>query len=127
MAESDKKELTLYFDGGCPVCSFEVSRYSRCSGSEKLDLRDIDAPDFDPVAEGLADHDWNNYMHARTADGKLLRGMNVFIAVWETLPGWRWLARIASFPLCRPFFNLGYHLFTRIRPWLPRKKKNTGH
>lgn len=118
----NSEKLAIYYDGACPLCSREIDRYRRCRGAETLDLRDIADPGFDPDGEGLRGCDWNVYLHARTADGKILRGLDAFAAVWERLPAWRPLARLVRFPLLRPLASLGYHLFTRLRPLLPRRR-----
>jgi predicted DCC family thiol-disulfide oxidoreductase YuxK len=32
--------------------------------------------------------------HVLDENGRLLGGAQVFLALWATLPGWRWLARL---------------------------------
>ena len=61
-------------------------------------------------------------MHVKRSDGSLAVRVDAFIAIWETLPGYCWLARRARFPLIRPVLEVGYDAFVAIRPYLPRRK-----
>ena len=45
-----------------------------------------------------------------------------FLALWERLPGHRWMARLARLPILYSVLNVSYHLFARVRPYLPRRK-----
>jgi predicted DCC family thiol-disulfide oxidoreductase YuxK len=55
-------------------------------------------------------------MHVRRADGTLMRGAAAFAEIWNTLPGWRWLARLTRVPGVLPVLDGGYALFLRVRP-----------
>jgi hypothetical protein len=50
-------------------------------------------------------------------------GLDAFIAIWQRVPGFSWLARLAQIPGIYFAMNVGYHLFARVRPWLPRRKR----
>jgi len=102
--------LTVCYNGACPVCRAEMTHYQRIAGKHALPMgwNDINtAPelfrrhniDFDTAMRRL---------HAVDADGKLIRGIDVFIAIWRLLPRHRWAAAIVSFPLVRPFAWLLY-------------------
>ena len=43
-------ELTLLFDGGCPLCLREVRFLQRRDRDQRLAFVDIDAADYDPEA-----------------------------------------------------------------------------
>ena len=47
-------------------------------------------------------------LHAVDAEGKLIRGIDVFVAIWRVLPRYRWAAAIVGFPLVRPLAWLAY-------------------
>lgn len=113
---------TVYFDGLCVVCSREIDHYRKSRGAGRIDFVDICGVDFDPVAHGLDPFAVHRVMHVKRPDGSLATRVDAFIAIWETLPGYRWLARMARFPLIRPVLEVGYDAFVAIRPYLPRRK-----
>jgi hypothetical protein len=47
-------------------------------------------------------------------------GARGFIALWLSLPGWRWLGRIASVPPMPHLLELMYRAFLPVRPFLQR-------
>jgi predicted DCC family thiol-disulfide oxidoreductase YuxK len=114
--------LTVYYDGACYLCSREMEHYRKKDKDRKLRLVDIAAAGFDVAAEGLDPVQINRVMHVRTLDGRLHTALDAFIQIWKTVPGYTPLANLASLPWIRPLFEVGYHSFARIRPYLPRRK-----
>ena len=68
--------------------------------------------------------------HVVDSQGQLQSGANAFIALWASLPGWHWLARLAVIPCVRSLMEVSYRGFLRIRTGLQglvrrhSKKKN---
>src|SRR5206468_3690779 len=87
--------LSVYYDGGCPLCRAEIDQYRRCAGAERLAFVDVGretqalGPDL-PRAAAL------RRFHVRTAEGQLVSGAAAFACLWQTLPGWRWLGRLIN-------------------------------
>lgn len=108
---------TVYFDGACPVCRTEIAHYQRQRGADGI--RWVDASNCDEAALG-ADADRATMMrrfHVREADGTLVSGAAAFVAIWRRLPGFAWLATIASWRPVLAVLEVGYGLFLRVRPW----------
>lgn len=112
----------VYYDGLCIVCSKEIDHYRRLKGAENLEFVDIKATDFDPRPHGLDPKKIDKVMHVKDAQGIIHEGLDAFKAIWSQLPRYRFLLKIADNPLVRPLLNVGYVGFTKIRPFLPRKK-----
>jgi predicted DCC family thiol-disulfide oxidoreductase YuxK len=51
-------------------------------------------------------------------------GVDAFIEIWKVLPGYGWLARTVSIPPVHALAGLGYAVFAKIRPLLPRKTRS---
>jgi len=107
---TDSPAVTVCYNSACPVCRAEMEHYQRIADQHALPLgwNDINtAPelfrrhniDFDTAMRRL---------HAVDAAGNLIRGIDVFIAIWRLLPRYRWAAAIVGFPLVRPLAWLAY-------------------
>jgi len=90
------QRVTVFFDGGCPMCRREIAHYRRLQGAERMDWRDIHA---DPEALSEAGISWQQAMerlHVQDGTGTLRTGAHAFVTLWHELPGYRWLARVVS-------------------------------
>ncbi len=116
--------MRLYYDGLCPLCSREIDHYKKCRGAERIEFVDITSGDFDAVKEQLDPKAIHRHMHAKTSDGSVVTGVNAFILVWEQLPAYRWLAKIIRWPPAHWVAEVGYRVFARVRPLLPRRKRD---
>ena len=108
-------ETTVYYDGGCPICSREVAQYRRARGAEAL--RFVDASACDPAAlgPGLTREAAMAAMHVRRADGALVQGARAFGEIWAALPGFRALAWAMRVPGAAWVAEWGYRGFLRVR------------
>ncbi len=118
--------LSVYFDGGCPLCSREIDHYRGKDTAGRIRFVDIDALGFDAAGEGLDPDRVQRVMHARLASGEIVSGVAAFAAVWDTLPGHAWMARLVRRPGVRTAAAFGYAAFARIRPLLPRRRATCG-
>ena len=114
---SDTQKTTIYYDGACPLCSAEIGFYQRCAGAERLSFVDVADSGANTGADLPRDKALARF-HIRQEDGSLLSGARAFIAVWETLPRWRWAARLARLPGVPSLLEGLYRLFLPVRPYL---------
>lgn len=114
MRNSDpKRAVTVYFDGGCPVCSREIDFYKTRMADADITWRNVDivkapAPDLTRDAAMAR-------FHIRQADGHLVSGARAFLALWRNDRCLKGIARILD---RRPFLWLlefGYAAFLKIR------------
>jgi predicted DCC family thiol-disulfide oxidoreductase YuxK len=111
--------LTVLYDGACPLCRREIGIYRGLQPSAPVCFADVsDAAQSLPP--GTTREQLLARFHVRDADGRLLSGAQAFLALWETLPGWRWLARIGRLPGVAWAMERVYRLFLRLRPALQR-------
>lgn len=116
--------LTVFYDGNCPVCSWEMDCYRRRGYAGKLNFVDISQPDFDPVPYGRSRQEFVALMHAMDAKGRFFVGVEAFRAMWRSMPGgfYPFLATLVSLPGIYPLAKMGYHLFARVRRYLPHAR-----
>jgi predicted DCC family thiol-disulfide oxidoreductase YuxK len=116
---TEREVLTVLYDGGCPLCRREIAHVQGLAAQRPdsaLCFIDVSTPACalspDDRAEVLA------RFHVQRADGSRLDGAAAFVAMWERLPGWRWLARMARWPGAMPALEWAYRGFLRVRPHL---------
>ena len=112
--------LTVLYDGDCPLCRREIAHVKGLS-ERKTDsaLCFVDISREADSATYAADRAMLlARFHVQRADGSRLDGAAAFVAMWRRLPGWRWLARLASLPGMLPLMELAYRGFLHLRPIL---------
>lgn len=115
--------LTVLYDGACPLCRREIGVYRGLSPDTSVKFQDISDPMATPSAglpEGMARSELLARFHVQHADGRIESGARAFIALWERLPYWRWLARFGRLPGVAGLMELAYRGFLRVRPAMQR-------
>lgn len=108
-------EVTVFYDGACPLCSAEIGLYRAQDSAGALRLVDVSRPDTD-LPPGVTQAAALARFHVMGGDGRVLSGAAAFVAVWQSLPRWRWLARLARVPGVLWVMERGYRLFLPLRP-----------
>ncbi|MEK6347006.1 MAG: DUF393 domain-containing protein [Burkholderia sp.] len=112
--------LELYFDGRCALCVSEVQRLARRDSRRRLAFVDIAAPGFDPAPLGVDLAALNSEMHSRTAEGRVLVGIDSLLAAY-TLTGRGWAVWPLRVPGLRQVLAGAYRLLARNRYRLSRR------
>lgn len=118
-------ELTILYDGGCPLCLREVrflrQRDHRRHGEElRLAFVDIDAPGYEPRRwGGISYREAMGRIHALEPSGTVLRDVAVFRRAYHLI-GLGWLYAPTGWPLLGPLVDTIYGL------WADRRLRLTG-
>ena len=105
-------ELTVWYDGGCPLCRREIAMMRRLDAAQAIDFIDVDDASADcPIDRG----DLLARFHARE-DGTLLSGAAAFAAMWRAIPRLRPLGLAARNGAVLWVLERAYRQFLRIRP-----------
>jgi predicted DCC family thiol-disulfide oxidoreductase YuxK len=106
--------LTVWHDGGCPLCRREIALMRRLDRRGAINF--IDASDGTSVCSrdraGLLAR-----FHARE-NGHMLSGAAAFAAMWRHIPMLRPLGLIARNRGTLAVLEVGYRGFLRVRPSL---------
>lgn len=102
--------LSVYMNEACPVCRVEMEHYEGMSGEATCPIA------FERVgriaagldAYGLSAIDLRRRLYVRDRDGKLLSGVEAFVALWSVLPRYRWAARLIQMPGIRGLCGMIY-------------------
>ena len=110
--------VTIFYDGGCPMCDAEITLYKKMDTSQCMHFIDI----TDPSADMPPDLDKKTALsrfHVLTRDKRLLSGVLAFSEVWKQFPRWRWAGSVASQPVIREILEVGYKVFLKyFRPFM---------
>ena len=105
---------TLYYDGRCPLCMKEIAKLEAL-GDPSLALTDIHAVESDG---SLPDRDTLlRQLHLRTADNRLLTGLDANVAVWQHTR-YGFLLKWLRWPIIR---QLADALYDRWAVWRYRR------
>jgi predicted DCC family thiol-disulfide oxidoreductase YuxK len=107
--------LTLYYDGGCPVCTREIGFYQRRRGAERIRWVNLALCEDGELGTDLSRAAAYARLHARLPDGRLLSGARAFAALWQVLPAFRPVGRIAALPGVVHALEWGYRGFLKVR------------
>jgi predicted DCC family thiol-disulfide oxidoreductase YuxK len=110
--------ITVLYDGACPLCRREIGVYQRAEGSDAVTFCDVSPADATPP--GLTREEAMRRFHVIDGEGRLRSGADAFIALWLSLPRWRWLGRIASLPPLPWLLERAYRGFLLVRPAVQR-------
>lgn len=111
-------QVTIFFDGACPICSREMNFVRKKNSAGAVRLVDTSSPDFDPRAHGISS-DPDRLIHGKLPDGTIIQGLEVFRRVYSAL-GMGWLLAPTAWPVLRPIFDFGYRIFARHRKKIGR-------
>lgn len=113
--------LTLFVDRACPLCAREIRWLERTADPARLLLVDVSATDFSCAGLGKDLSQLRRRLHARSASGVWLTGVDATYWSWRLAGHGTWAAPLGWKPL-RPLLRLAYTLFATLRPhleWLP--------
>lgn len=115
------KNICIYYDGLCHLCSREINQYRKMKGSENIAFVDITGSHFDANKAGLDPVKVHQSLHVRDKSGALHIGVDAFVRIWSELPSLKFLVPIAQIKPIYAALNYLYTGFAQLRPLLPRK------
>jgi predicted DCC family thiol-disulfide oxidoreductase YuxK len=113
-------ELTLYYDGHCPLCVAEVEFLQSRNAQGQLAFVDVTQSEFEAAGHNISCEAAMAQIHGRTADGKVLVGVPVFATAYRLakLPVLAWvLSRRWLMPVLQP----AYVLFAKHRQAISKR------
>ncbi|ESX93734.1 MULTISPECIES: DCC1-like thiol-disulfide oxidoreductase family protein [unclassified Mesorhizobium] len=121
-----KPALTVWYNTRCPVCDGGITRQKRrlieAIKAGRIEFRDINLEPAALSGYSASLEDIRRRLHATDAEGRLLVGADVAVAVWRATPGDGWLATLFGNPVALPLTRLAYDRFADLLyAWNRRK------
>jgi predicted DCC family thiol-disulfide oxidoreductase YuxK len=101
------EKMSVIYNETCPICSREVGQYARAARDAGAAIEFLGLAEADLCQHGLDRDSAARAFHV-VRDGRLMSGVDAFVALWAELPRWRWLSRIVSLPVIRPVAGVLY-------------------
>ncbi|MGX5913789.1 thiol-disulfide oxidoreductase DCC family protein [Aliidiomarina sp. Khilg15.8] len=114
-----KAALTIFYDGGCPLCRNEMRHLEARDEQNQIAFVDIHQPGFSAQHPEVDKEQANRILQGRSADGTMLYGLDVTHRAWS-LAGKGWLTAPLRWPLIRWFADKVYLFFARNRNGISR-------
>lgn len=111
--------LKVLYDGECPMCRKEIAHVKGLAEKTPhsgLCFVDISCNSPESVAYAADKSKLLDRFHVEHMDGSRVDGAKAFVAMWDRLPGWRWLAKISRIPGVLKAMEISYNGFLKIRP-----------
>jgi len=112
--------LTLYYESACPLCNAEMTNLMLRNTEGRLRFADVSAAEFNDVPAGTTMQDLLDLIHARTADGRVIKGVEVFRLAYEAV-GLKRISAAIRLPVLGPLVEWVYPLLARNRHRIPRR------
>jgi predicted DCC family thiol-disulfide oxidoreductase YuxK len=113
-------ELTLYYDGQCPLCVAEIEFLQTRNAGGTLGFVDVAHSSFDANAHAISCELAMAQIHGRTAQGEVLVGVPVFAMAYK-LANLPLLAWILSRSWLQPLLQPAYVWFAKHRQAISRR------
>jgi len=105
----------MFYDGGCKLCRREVALYRWLDRQQRIQWLDIHARPQVLTAFGIELSDAMRQLHVMDAQGQMQIGVDAFVALWQQMRGFGWLAKLAQLSPINHLLEIGYQRFACVR------------
>lgn len=118
--ETEWQNMTVYFDGACPLCAREIAVYRRCRGADRIRWIDVAVAPAEALPKGLTRDQVLARFHVRDEHGRIASGAAAFAVLWSALPAFGLLGWMVRRPIMTALLERLYVTFLKHRPRISR-------
>ena len=108
-------KLTIFFDGGCPLCKREVDFLKSKNQSGCLNFIDINSTDFSlDIKYGFTYKQAMERIHALKSDGSVIKDIKVFQEAYSLI-GLGWIYAPTKLPILDKIIEFIYGVWAKYR------------
>jgi len=119
LQSASSPQLTLFYDGFCPLCMAEMDKLRKLDQHKRLLLIDVQLPDALVAYPQISKQAALTRLHALNEHNQVLTGLDVTHAAWS-LVGRGWLTAPLRWPVIKWFADGVYVFFARHRYTISR-------
>lgn len=120
---SKEQKVTMFHDGECPLCKYEVKMMQKLDTKNDIHWVDISKDEKALDTAGISYEAAMARVHVQDKNQNMLTGVRGFLLVWKQLPYYRRVVPIVEHvPLLLPIMESVYSLFAKYRLPLTGKK-----
>lgn len=117
---AETADLKVFYDGACPLCRREIDMYKDLKGAERINWVNVQNCDAAEIPSDVTRDELLGRFHIQSSDQSVKSGAAAFVEIWQKLPAFRFLARLAKIPGAMPVLEFGYILFLKCRPLIQK-------
>jgi predicted DCC family thiol-disulfide oxidoreductase YuxK len=110
--------LTVWYNTKCHVCNggidWQRNKLLTAVRAGHIAFKDINEQPAALATYGATLDDVRRRLHATDAQGRLIVGADVAIAIWRATPGEGWIATLLGNPVMRPLTRFVYDRFADL-------------
>ena len=106
--------LTVFYDGGCPLCRREIDHYRKLKAKSAIQWIDVTDPDARLADFGLEREAAMRRFHVLDAAGHFHVGAHGFVRLWADLPYYRYLSTLVRGLSVVPLLD---RVYVRFADW----------
>lgn len=106
--------LTVFFDGGCPLCRREIDHYRKLKTETRIQWIDVTQSDGALADFGLERETAMRRFHVLDSRGQFHIGAHGFVILWAELPFYRYLASLVRGLSVVPLLD---RIYVRFADW----------
>ena len=114
-AAKTEKKVVVFYDGGCRVCNRTADYYRNRDVDNRTEWIDSSKASDRLAGDGIKREKAAKRIYAVTEKGEVLHSLGAFRAIWDVIPGYRFLYVISSIPVISGIMSLAYGIFARHR------------
>ena len=118
-----KANLTVLYDGGCPLCRREIAHYQRLADGLSIDWVDVSDSQVNISHYGVTTEQAMRAFHVIDEHGQTHIGAEGFIRLWAALPFYRGLGWLCRTLHLTPLMN---HIYARFAEWRYQRRCQEG-
>ncbi|KAG1652876.1 Outer membrane lipoprotein Blc [Nymphon striatum] len=119
-----ESKVTMYHDGECPLCAFEVKTMQKLDRENAIHWVDITKDKQALTDSGISYQQAMARVHVRDENQRMQTGVRGFMTVWKHLPYYRRLVPVIEHtPFLLPTMEFFYSIFAKYRLPLTGKRR----